>query len=119
MHNGSYKPLTKTIRSTDLYYHWVCVYNGETLTCYVNGNKIGAISAEAPLLFPQDAGKVLFLGSDTTDAGNPERALKCSVAIARLYSQPLTESQAKALFDEVKDKRTPRCMPAKMRIPST
>ena len=107
VHNGSYKPLTKTIRSTDLYYHWVCVYNGETLTCYVNGNKIGAISAEAPLLFPQDAGKVLFLGSDTTDAGNPERALKCSVAIARIYSQPLTESQAKALFDEVKDKRDP------------
>ena len=106
IHNGSYKTLTKTI-DTEHYYHFVAVYNGENTVLFVNGHKIGIVSVEAPVLFPQDAGKVLFLGSDTTDAGNPERAMKCSVALARLYSAALSDEQAIALFDPIKEKQDP------------
>ncbi len=102
--NGSYQKITKTMEQ-GLYYHWVCVYNGSTLTAYVNGNKLGSIACNGPLTFQADSGKVVYLGSDTNATGDSEKPVDCSIAITRIYSEALTAEQANILWENVADGR--------------
>ncbi len=110
INNGTYKTVTKTVKTGE-YNHYVAVYDGVNVTFFVNGNKIAKIACEAPLQIQDNPARVFFLGADTTGAGNAERQSRSSVALARIYSQPLTDAQVKSLWAEVKETRDPEVYP--------
>lgn len=93
--NGETKTLFKTIDS-EHFYHLTAVYNGENLTLFVNGYKVGKTAVAAPLLVSREEAGWIRLG-----------APGCSVALARIYSEALEDDSARALFEPVRDKQDP------------
>ncbi len=101
VYTAGYKTLTKT-QDAGKFYHWVGVYDGDTLTCYVNGHKIGTLPAPAPMTFIGTDAQAFYLGADVTGTGGAERQARTTVAFARMYSQPANETQALNMWKEVR-----------------
>ncbi len=84
----------------NLYYHVVGVYNKATneVACYVNGGNAASASAVGNFQFPaNEDSHWLGIGADcggtsATDGGDFE------IVNARIYSEPMTEAMAKALY---------------------
>ncbi len=110
VYTNGYKSVTKTLEEGK-YYHWVCVYNGEELVCYINGHRMSAVPAEVPVTFLADTALNMFLGGDTTAAGGWERLSETSIAISRLYSGAMSEAQALELWEDVRALQDPALYP--------
>ena len=91
---------TSAYLKPNLYYHVVGVYNKATneVACYVNGGNAASASAVGNFQFPANADSHwLGIGADcggtsATDGGDFE------IVNARIYSEPMTEAMAKALY---------------------
>ena len=86
--------------STDEYYHVVGVYDGETVSLYYDGVLIGS-SAAGEIVFPSIENTYLGVGGDMSDTDQGEDQLTGSIAIARVYSEPLNASQVYNLYLDV------------------
>lgn len=86
--------------STDEYYHVVGVYDGETVSLYYDGVLIGS-SAAGGIVFPSIENTYLGVGGDMSDTDQGEDQLTGSIAIARVYSEPLNASQVYNLYLDV------------------
>lgn len=88
----------------DRYYHVVATFDGKTLKLYYDGVLLKSADIVGPIQFPKDTiSQYLGIGGDAgeTDAG--ELAMNGSIAIARIYSAALTDSQVYNLYlDAVK-----------------
>lgn len=83
--------------STDEYYHVVGVYDGETVSLYYDGELIGT-SAAGAIIFPSIENTYLGVGGDLSDTDQGEDQMTGSIAIARVYSEPLNASQVYNLY---------------------
>ena len=96
--SGEYHYATTSVYAKpNLYYHVVGVYdkaNGK-VNCYVNGGNAATGTALGTFQFPaNDESRWLGIGADcgNTNGGNFE------IVNARIYSEPMTEAMAKALY---------------------
>jgi len=86
--------------------HAVAVYNGSTITLYINGNKVDECSGLPGSIVEANATS-FYVGADTTGSNGSELALIDGSMInrARVYSSALSEDQVKELFNNVPGKK--------------
>lgn len=88
----------------DRYYHVVATFDGQTLKLYYDGVLLKSADVIGPIQFPKDeVSQYLGIGGDAGETEAGELAINGSIAIARIYSTALTDSQVYNLYaDAVK-----------------
>ena len=86
-----------------VYYHFVGVWNQEEGKAYIycNGKLMNSISTDKQFRFAKDGSKWFCIGGDP-GGSNVQAGWRGDVAVARVYSDPLTGEQAEALWQDVK-----------------
>lgn len=82
----------------DRYYHVVGTFDGSTMSLYYDGQLIKSTEITGPLQFPQETSQYLGIGGDAGPTDQGELGMNGSLAIARIYSTPLTASQVYNLY---------------------
>lgn len=83
----------------DTWYHASAVYDGNTVTLYLNGEKVDSASAKSGLVIPSNGAKYFFIGADTSGSGAPEYQMKEGyVALARISSQVFSDDEVAASY---------------------
>ena len=83
----------------DTWYHASAVYDGNTVTLYLNGEKVDSASAKSGLVIPPNGAKYFFIGADTSGSGAPEYQMKEGyVALARISSQVFSDDEVAASY---------------------
>ena len=87
-----------------IYYHFIGVWNQEEGKAYIycNGQLMNTITTDKVFRFPSDGSKWFCIGGDPSKA-NVEAAWRGDIAVARIYSEPLTGEQATTLWESEKD----------------
>lgn len=90
------------VPQSGVFYHVVGVWNKQEKKAYiyVNGELKNTVDADGELRFATDGSNWWGIGTDA-NGGNGGNAWNGEVAIARLYSEPLTADQVKALYAQV------------------
>lgn len=85
------------------YYHLVGVYDKSTSKAriYVNGVLEAECDASGSFNFPVSGATNFVIGGDPNGKGTAEAAWCGDIAVARIYSDPLSQSQVKALYNGV------------------
>ena len=78
--------------STDTWHHYVCSYDGETVTIYLDGIKDGASSSSAPMDRNKNAHSIGYR------TWNSDRHLDGKISELRIYDRPLTQSEIQYLY---------------------
>ena len=84
----------------ELYYHMVGVYDqaARKVSVYINGGNAASGAAEGTFAFPS-GDENLWLGIGADNAGNSaSNGANFEIVNARMYSEPMTEDMAKALY---------------------
>lgn len=83
----------------DTWYHASAVYDGNTVTLYLNGEKVDSASAKSGLVIPSNGAKYFFIGADTSGSGAPEYQMREGyVALARISSQVFSDDEVAASY---------------------
>ena len=82
----------------DRYYHVVGTFDGSTMSLYYDGQLIKSTEITGPLQFPQETSQYLGIGGDAGPTDQGVLGMNGSLAIARIYSTPLTASQVYNLY---------------------
>lgn len=102
---GSYRWATSgTSPEKGNYYHIVGVWNKEEgkANLYVNGELVSSAAATGDYNPPSENSKWFCIGGDASDSA-PSNGWKGDVVIARVYNDPLTAAQVKALWLDVEE----------------
>lgn len=85
--------------------HIVGCFDGERISLFVNGEKVGETSASAPTWgTPSGGAKYLVIGGDATNASYVGTSFtKCKHAIVSLYSTALTEAEVQKVYWGLKE----------------
>ena len=78
---------------TDRYYHVVGTFDGKNVCLYYDGLLIKSAESKGSLCKPNLSSPYLGIGGDMGEDTNGEDALGGRIAVARVYSVPLTASQ--------------------------
>jgi hypothetical protein len=98
------KPRPSTAISANTWYHATAVYDGSTVSLYLNGDLVSSASAKGGLKIPGSGAQYFFVGADTSSSGTPEYQVKSgSVALARITSQIFTPAEVLASHGNVVD----------------
>jgi hypothetical protein len=90
-----------------VWYHAVGVWNGTTVTLYLNGEKVAETPAQGKAITPpKESARTFFVGADTNSTGKPQFNATGSVAGAAVYSSALTDEQVTARYADTFAKRT-------------
>ena len=86
------------------YYHVVGVYDkaNQKAHIYVNGTLAGSYDAKGNYLHPKAGSHWFCVGGDAGTNNQAEAMFKGDVAIARVYSEPLSASEVAQLYDAAK-----------------
>lgn len=110
---GSYKDATFGPVVNGEWIHLVGVWNKETgmYKFFANGELVSTIEgATGELSFPVTQGKECFVGLGVDFAPNTpsvsSNTFQGDIAIARIYNDPLTDEQVKAIYQKVEAKKT-------------
>lgn len=90
---------------TDQWYHIVGVFdikNNEAIV-YVNGKKEGEEHPEGYFSYPITESQWYGIGGDAGKSGKLDGPMGGTIAIARIYSKPLSNEEVEALWDEIKN----------------
>ena len=87
-----------------MYYHFLGVWNQEEGKAYIycNGQLMNTISTDKVFRFASDGSKWFCIGGDP-GGSNVEAGWRGDIAVARIYSDPLTGEQAEALWEDAKE----------------
>lgn len=87
-----------------VYYHFLGVWNQEEAKAYIycNGQLMNTISTGSVFRFASDGNKWFCIGGDPSGSG-VEAGWCGDVAVARIYSNPLTGEEAEALWEDAKE----------------
>ena len=87
-----------------IYYHFLGVWNQQESKAYIycNGQLMNTISTGSTFRFASDGSKWFCIGGDP-GGSNVEAGWRGDIAVARIYSDPLTGEQAEALWEDAKD----------------
>lgn len=85
------------------FYHIVGVWDKATAKAkiYVNGELVNSVSAAGVYTEPSEKSRWFCIGGDASDS-DPSNGWKGDIALARIYDNPLTDAQVKALWLDVK-----------------
>ena len=86
-----------------IYYHFVGVWNQEEGKAYIygNGKLMNTIATDKVFCFAADGSKWFCIGGDP-GGSSVQAGWRGDVAVARVYSDPLTGEQAEALWEDAK-----------------
>ena len=81
------------------WYHAAAVYDGSTITLYLNGKEVASAKATGGLKVPAAAARHLYIGADTSSTGTSEIRLRDgAVALARMTAQVLDADDVARLY---------------------
>ena len=97
-----------TTYEKDTYYHLVGVYDKDKqkVNLYVNGELVGMDDAPGELTKPVITGSKLIMDlfGDPSKSGGVQASFPGEIAIARIYNTPMTDTDVKALYSNIKKK---------------
>ncbi|MCW3815891.1 DUF5011 domain-containing protein [Micromonospora sp. DR5-3] len=93
---GGYKSLLTPI-SGNRWYHAVSVWDGQTLSLYLNGQLAGSTAATGALTPPATTARRFVIGADAAPSGIGQVAPPASFAASKVWSRGLTAAQAAEL----------------------
>ena len=82
------------------WYHAVGVWNGEEAQLYLNGELAASQETSGDYKLPSDNADSFTVGGDTNGQDNPQLLADASFRTARLYSNPISQSDVAALYNE-------------------
>lgn len=98
LHNGESYSTIRAAVSPNTTYHVVCVYDGNMICLYLNGELVASESFGSYVLFPEDPENwYLSLGSDAGDE-NGEYFAEVKISAVRIYSNVLTYQNVYYLY---------------------
>ncbi len=80
------------------YYHLMGTYNGSQFNLYVNGQKVATKNASGSISYAD--GLPTYIGGDTDQNGNIQAPIMGQIALARLYSIGLNETQVANIYND-------------------
>lgn len=90
-----------------VWYHAVGVWDGDTVSLYLNGKKVAESPAKGKAITaPKDSARQFFVGADTNSTGKPQFNATGSVANAAVYSKALSDDQVTARYADTFAHRT-------------
>ncbi|MFE9653221.1 LamG-like jellyroll fold domain-containing protein [Micromonospora sp. NPDC006431] len=93
---GGYKSVLTPI-SGNRWYHAVSVWDGQTLSLYLNGQLAGSATATGALTPPASTSRRFVIGADAAPSGIGQVAPPASFAASKVWSRALTAAQAAEL----------------------
>ena len=82
--------------------HLVGTYDGQTIKLYKNGTLVQTKNASGTLTKPSSGSHLLAIGGDSASNGGVNNFFNGKIAIANLYSNPLTQSQISTLYQSIR-----------------
>ncbi len=92
---GSYKSVLTPVDG-DRWYHALSVWDGSTLSLYLNGALAGSTAATGALRAPATSSRRFVIGADSAPSGIGQVGPAAGYAASRIWSQALTADQAAA-----------------------
>ncbi len=96
---GNYKTVKVNV-STGQWVHLVGVWDGSTIKLYANGSLAAQILASGNFKAQSASAQYLAIGADSAPI-SPAHHFNGKIAIAKIYSDPLTNSQVSMLYKDI------------------
>lgn len=97
MNAGSGRVKPAVAIEADTWYHATAVYDGSTVTLYLNGERVASAAATGGLKIPAQGARYFFIGADTSSSGKPEYQVQDGrIALARISDEVFTDEDVAA-----------------------
>lgn len=98
--DGSYKKPTADISAyKDEWVHLTATFDGQTTKLYVNGALADSVESNGSMTVPASGARYFYLGGDSNGSGNLQAPAECDIALARLYSGAMNDTDVMKTYE--------------------